>query len=132
MRKDSPRVYDYLGHMLEACERIARYTSDVTEAEFQGSELIQDGVIRNIEILGEAARNIARHAPDFAAQHPEVPWEPVYLMRNRLSHGYFSVDLGVVWRTVQRDLPALKVEIARLRDEVGGTAEGRGSKATDE
>ena len=70
--------------------------------------MVQDAVIRNIEIIGEAARNIERHDPEFAQKHAEIPWEDIYLMRNRVSHGYFSVDLAVVWKTVQRDIPELR------------------------
>jgi uncharacterized protein with HEPN domain len=114
MSKDSLRVPDYLGHMLQAIQRITRYTEDTDEVAFLENELVQDAVMRNIEIIGEAARNILRHHPDFAAQHPEVPWEDVYFMRNRVSHGYFSVDLEIVWKAVQRDIPELEQQIAKL------------------
>ncbi len=57
-------------------------------------QLIQDGVIRNIEILGETVNNIKKSAPDFADKHPEIPWVAIYAMRNRISHAYFQVDLG--------------------------------------
>ena len=80
----------------------------MTEAEFTTNDMAQDAVIRNIEIIGEAARNIARHHRDFAGAHSGIPWESVYLMRNRVAHGYFSVDLEIVWRTLQRDLPELE------------------------
>lgn len=105
---------DYLHHILQAIARIMRYTSQMGEADFLENELVQDGVIRNIEIMGEAARNLLRRCPQFAERHPEVPWEDVYLMRNRLAHGYFSVDLQIVWRTVQRDLPLLARQIEKI------------------
>lgn len=114
MRTDAPRVSDYLGHILQAIRRINRYTEDMTEVAFLGDELVQDAVIRNIEIIGEAARNIERHHRDFAMQHPDVPWEDVYLMRNRVTHGYFSVDLEIVWKTIQNDLPVLEQQILAL------------------
>lgn len=115
MTKDSLRVSDYLSHILQAIERIHRYTESMSEAEFLESELVQDGVVRNIEIIGEAANSVARHHPDFAAQHSEIPWEDIYLMRNRVSHGYFSVDLEIVWKTVRRDIPDLKAQIIRIQ-----------------
>jgi uncharacterized protein with HEPN domain len=87
----------------------------MTEATFLADELVQDAVIRNLEIVGEAVRNIHRDHPSFAAAHPEVPWEEMYLMRNRVAHGYFSVDLGVVWRTLQRDLPELQQQISETK-----------------
>jgi len=80
-------VLSYLGHMFQAIQRIKRYTGDMTEASFLENELVQDAVIRNIEIIGEAARNIERYHPEFAAQHPDVPWEDMRLMRNRILLG---------------------------------------------
>lgn len=72
---------------------------------------------RNLEIIGEAARNVERVSPEFAAAHADVPWEDMYLMRNRVSHGYFSVDAGVIWQTIVRDLPVLKQQIAAIREQ---------------
>jgi len=101
------RVPDYVEHMLVAIERIDRHTTGVTEATFMASELIQDAVIRNLEVLGEAANNIQRVDAVFAAKHSEIPWQVMYAMRNRLSHGYDKVDLEMVWKTIQSDLPGL-------------------------
>ena len=99
--------------MLQAFARISRYVHGGA-AEFLRDDKTQDAVIRNIEIIGEAAKNIERVDPAFVAQHPEVPWPIIYAMRNRLSHGYFEVDLEVVWQTVDRDLPVLEVQIRAL------------------
>lgn len=109
------RLRDYLDHIIEAAARIRRFTDDMSELAFLENELVQDGVIRNIEVIGEAARNVQRRFPQFAATHPEVPWEDVYGMRNRLSHGYFAVDLELVWKTVERDIPELAAQILQLK-----------------
>ena len=101
------RVTDYLHHILTAIERIERHTTDVDELGFLNSELIQDAVIRNIEIIGEAANHILRVDATFAASHPEIPWQVMYAMRNRLSHGYDKVDFEIVWKTICNDLPQL-------------------------
>ncbi len=69
--------------------------------------MTQDAVIRNLEVIGEASRNIERHFPEFAKTHPELPLASAYEMRNALAHGYFSVDLGIVWKTIENDLPNL-------------------------
>lgn len=114
MTRDPLRVTDYLDHILDAIRRIEEYTAEVDEVGFLGNTMIQDAVLRNIEIIGEAARNIERAAPDYAAQHPEVPWTVIYTMRNRIAHGYFKVDLEIVWNTVKRDLPDLIETIATL------------------
>jgi uncharacterized protein with HEPN domain len=74
---------------------------------FRSSRLVQDAVIRNLEIIGEASRNIETKHPDFAAAHPELPLAVAYQMRNAVAHGYFKVDLQVVWKTLHNDLPDL-------------------------
>ena len=114
MSHDPLRVADYLGHILEAIARIGRYTEDLVETDFLDNEMIQDAVLRNIEIIGEAARNIERTAPDFAVKHSEVPWAVIYTMRNRILHGYFKVDIEIVWKTIQNDLPELAMQIDGL------------------
>ena len=121
MSKGSLRILDYLAHILQAIQRIHHYTEQMCEAGFLENPMAQDAVIRNIEIIGEAARNLQRHYPAFAAQHAEVPWEDIYLMRNRVAHGYFSVDLEIVWKTLQTDLPKLEVQIRALRDGMGSS-----------
>ena len=107
----SLRVPDYLGHILQAIERIDRYTSEMDEVDFLHNELVQDAVIRNIEIAGEASNNILRVAAEFAAKHDEIPWQVMYTMRNRVSHGYERVDLEIVWKTIQGDLPTLHAQV---------------------
>lgn len=114
MNKSLFRLPDYLDHILQAIGRIYRYTEAMSEEEFLASELVQDAVVRNIEIIGEAARNVFRHHPEFATRHPEVPWSDVYLMRNQVSHGYFSVDLEIVWKTLKRDIPQLERRILEM------------------
>ena len=116
-KADKLRVPDYLGHMLEAIQRITGYTEDMTEAAFLTDSKTQDAVIRNIEIVGEAARNVERVHSGYAAQHSEVPWSDIYLMRNRVAHGYFSVDLELVWKTIQNDLPLLEEQVRTLLKE---------------
>ena len=101
------RVPDYLGHILEAIERIEEYVSDMDEMAFLASKLVQDAVIRNIEIIGEASNNIQRVDPEFASQHDNIPWQVMYAMRNRVSHGYDKVDFEMVWKTICTDLPDL-------------------------
>jgi uncharacterized protein with HEPN domain len=114
MSRGPPRLLDYLNHILQAIERIQRYTDDLTDGAFLQNDLIQDAVIRNFEVIGEASRNIERHYPDFAAAHPEVPLGFAYEMRNALAHGYFKVDLEIVWKTIQHDLPGLQQQVEAL------------------
>ncbi len=75
--------------------------------------MVQDAVIRNFEIIGEASRNIERVDPQFLVSHPELPLSFAHDMRNVLAHGYFKVDLAVVWKTIERDLPYLEEQVTR-------------------
>lgn len=113
MREES-RLLDYLEHILQAVERIQDYTEDLDEVTFLKEEMAQDAVIRNLEVIGEASRNIERHFPEFVKTHPELPLASAYEMRNALAHGYFSVDLGIVWKTIENDLPNLHGQAQNL------------------
>jgi uncharacterized protein with HEPN domain len=108
------RLQDYLGHILDALDRIQSYVAGIDKAGFLASQLTQDAVIRNIEIIGETGRNISQRFPEFNVAHPQLRLAAAYKMRNALSHGYFSVDLEIVWATVQNDLPTLQSDDVRL------------------
>jgi len=114
MSGDARRVSAYLGHIQQAIERIHRYIEDMDEVSFFKDEMTQDAVIRNLEIVGEACRNLERSDPDFAKAHPELPLAFAYEMRNALAHGYFKVDLAIVWRTIESDLPDLYERIGAI------------------
>jgi uncharacterized protein with HEPN domain len=114
MNGDESRVGDYLGHILEAINRIGSYTDGMTEADFLVSGITQDAVIRNFEVIGEASRNIEKNCPQFAAAHPELPLLIAYEMRNALAHGYFKVDLAIVWKTLRTDLPVLHRQVEAI------------------
>ncbi len=81
--------------MIKACDKIARYI-DTGEAAFMDDELIQDGVIRNLEIIGEAAQQLSAETK---AKAPDQPWRQIAGMRDKLIHHYFGVKLGLVWET---------------------------------
>lgn len=87
-KSDAQRIPDYLNHILEAIHRIDTYTTDMTEASFLDNSLTQDAVIRNFVVIGEASRNIERYHQTFTALHSDIPWNDLYTMRNRISHGY--------------------------------------------
>jgi uncharacterized protein with HEPN domain len=114
MSQDEARLADYLEHIVTAIERISTYVEDLTEPAFLANELVQDAVIRNFEVIGEASRNIERRYPEFVVAHPDLPLIAAYEMRNALSHGYFKVDLEIVWKTIHADLPALRGRVAEI------------------
>jgi len=113
-RRDELALRDYLEHIHQAIDRINRYVQDTDHAGFLANDEKQDPVIRNLEVIGEAAGKIQRHFPDFAAKHPDFPLKAAYGTRNALTHGYFKVDLDVVWKTIERDLPALQVQVFNI------------------
>jgi len=86
----------------------------LTEDDFLQSPLVQDAVIRNLEVVGEACRNVLRHHAEFAAAHDEIPWRSPYEMRNALTHGYFEIDLVWTWTTIQDDLLTFATQILAL------------------
>jgi len=113
--RNQRRLDDYLAHILEAIERIERYTEDMAQGMFLENQLVQDAVIRNFEIIGEASNNIDKHFHEFAAEHPELPLAFAYQMRNAVAHGYFQVDFEIVWNTIRSDLPSLHAQVTKLR-----------------
>ena len=104
----------FLTHIVEAIDRIYLYVEGLDEDAFQRSSMVQDAVIRNFGIIGEACNNVRKVDPTLVAGHPEVPWTDAIANRNILSHGYFTIDHAVVWTTLKRDLPALRAAVAAL------------------
>lgn len=108
---ESERDSGYLEHIQKSIARIQRYTADKSFADFEAEELLQDGVIRNLEILGEA---VTKLSPSLKARYLEVPWTDISGMRNRLIHGYMSVNLAIVWATVTRVVPELSEKVNQI------------------
>jgi uncharacterized protein with HEPN domain len=105
------RTREYLGHMFDAVGQIQQYLRGKSTEDFHSDRLLQDGVVRNFEILGEASKNLLGAVPDAAAKFPGIPFAAIYGMRNQLSHGYFAIDLDVVWKVIERDIPDLRKEL---------------------
>jgi len=91
-------------HILDAIEKILRYTADLDEASFAHSPMVVDAVIRNFQVVGEAARHVPE---DVQARFPEIPWSLMMRTRHVIVHGYDVVRLDIIWRTIQVDLPPL-------------------------
>ena len=120
MSRRGARLLDYLQHILQAIDRINAYVANVQQSTFLNDPLLQDAVIRNLEILGEASRNILRDHPGFAGENERLPLKSAYEMRNVLAHGYFEVDMEIVWRTIVNDLPTLASQVRKLLESPSG------------
>jgi uncharacterized protein with HEPN domain len=95
----------YIDHILQAITKIRKYTENLTREEFENDELIQDAVIRNIEIIREATKNLSK---EFRKIHPNVPWRAMSGMRDKLIHDYVGIDFDVVWENIKEDMPILE------------------------
>ena len=101
----------YLRHILDAIERIEEYILEVREEEFRQRNLIQDGVIRQIKIIGGATKHLS---DDIRENHRYIPWQDIAVMCDRLIHNYFGVELEEVWLTAKNDIPILKPQIEHI------------------
>lgn len=108
MSKD---VKVFIEHILESILLIETYTAEISKEEFLKSRQIQDAVMRRLEIIGEATKNIPE---DFRKEHPDIPWREIAGMRDILIHEYFGVDLELTWTTVKENLPNLKQKLSRI------------------
>ena len=107
MKKD-PRVY--LAHILESAQKIERYT-EAGEGEFHNNTMLQDAVIRNFEIIGEAAKRVPE---EYRRGHSQIPWRLMAAFRDVLIHAYEGIDLQRVWQIVRHDLPVVKKAVEKL------------------
>jgi uncharacterized protein with HEPN domain len=108
-------VADYLDHMLEAASLACSYTEGIGKEEFLTDKRTQQAVIMNLVIIGEAATKLLKDHADFLELYPEVRWRSMKGMRNRIAHGYFEINLDVVWETLQSALPELISRLPAIR-----------------
>lgn len=102
----------YLKHILEAINNIEEFVKDIGDlSDFIKDKKTKDAVLRNFEVIGEAAKNLDE---EFINNNTSVEWDKVIGMRNFIIHEYFGVDLEIVWETIKKDLPLFKQEIEKL------------------
>jgi hypothetical protein len=105
----------YLLHILDCVGKIDRYLQNYSFEKFANDDLVIDAVVRNVEIIGEVSSNLTR---DFRSKHTQIPWRKIIDTRNRIVHGYATVDLEIIWNITQTELENLKIEIEKILDEL--------------
>ena len=103
---------EFLSDIREAIRRISAYVAGFDYESFAKDTKTQDAVIRNLEILGEAAKNLSE---DFRATHADVPWKSMAGARDRLIHHYFGVNLDIVWQIISTELPKVTEQLSRIK-----------------
>jgi uncharacterized protein with HEPN domain len=101
----------YVEHILDCIRKIKEFSEGLSFREFSSNELVQDAIIRNIEIIGEASKKISS---DTKQIYFEIPWKEISGMRDKLIHDYLGVDVEVVWRTIKEDIPILESQIREI------------------
>jgi uncharacterized protein with HEPN domain len=109
--------------MSEAIRRVTEYTDGKSEQEFLADQLLQDAVMRNFGVLGEAANNCLKVSPGIATTYPELPFAKIYGLRNQLTHGYWIVDLEILWSVIEKDVPMLQQQIADVLKSLDGPSD---------
>lgn len=109
------RDKERLRHILEAIDRVVRYTKGKSQEDLLNDDMIYYAVVKNIEIMGEAANMLT---DSFVSTHPQTPWKMVKGMRNYIVHEYFQIDDTVVWDVVKNDLPKLRTQVLSYLSEL--------------
>lgn len=108
MKKD-PKIL--ITHILKSVESVEKYSKGLNKEYFMDNEEKQDAIIRKLEVIGEAVTNLEAK---FKEEYPNIPWQDISDMRNRLIHEYFAVDLELVWEVLQKDIPTLKENLLKV------------------
>ena len=111
MKKDRA----YLQHVREAAEHIGKFIQAMAKDEFLKDVLVQSAVIRQLEVIGEAVKNLSGV---LKREYQEIPWSDIAGLRDKLIHGYFGVDLELVWKISTKDIPELKDQISKILVEI--------------
>lgn len=101
----------YIEYILDCIRKIREYSTGLTFTEFKVNELVQDAIIRNIEIIGEASKHVSLGTKQ---TYNNIPWKEISGMRDKLIHDYIGVDVKVIWKTVKEDIPLLEKLISEI------------------
>ena len=112
--KKSPSPY--INHIVEATTQISEYLGGLNETDFRKNRLVQDAIVRQLEIIGEACSNLEEN---FKNSHPKIPWAQIIAMRNKLTHEYWDIDISIIWQAATKEAPELKIQLLELLSQVG-------------
>jgi uncharacterized protein with HEPN domain len=101
----------YIEHILECIRKIKKYSSRLTFTKFKVNELLQDAIIRNIEIIGEASKKVSLNTKQ---TYSKIPWKEISGLRDKLVHDYIGIDVKVIWKTIKEDIPTLEKLIGEI------------------
>ena len=110
----------FVNDILQSCQKARRYTTGMTQQEFLADDMTSDAVLRNLEIIGEAAKHVPA---DVRQAIPQIDWTKVGGMRNWLAHAYFGLDVDIVWDVIENKLPELEQAVQAYVDELPGEQE---------
>jgi uncharacterized protein with HEPN domain len=117
MSDNAPPVREwlfYISDMIDFAEKVLTYTEDMNQFSFTASGISYDAVLRNLELIGEAAT----HIPETVRQsHPDIPWRRVIATRNRLIHAYLGIDNDIIWSIISDDIPPLLTALKQIKQE---------------
>jgi len=115
MRERNQKLF--LNDIIESIEHINQFVKDLTYESFHTDEKTKSAVLRKIEVMGEAVKNLS---PGIIAQNKNIPWSLITKMRDKVIHGYFGVDYRMVWETIHKDYPELLKKIKLLYNSIKG------------
>jgi uncharacterized protein with HEPN domain len=111
------RLPNYIDPIHQAASDACSFVEGMDKTRFLGDKRTQSAVVMSLVIMGEASKKVMDRHAEFAQQHAEIPWRSMRGMRNRIAHGYFEIDLELVWDTVQTALPALLAQLKVTRED---------------
>ncbi|MFC1682100.1 DUF86 domain-containing protein [Nanoarchaeota archaeon] len=101
----------FIKHILESINAIEEFSKDIDKKELKSNRLKQSAIVREIEIIGEATKNISDSLKD---KYPEIPWREISGTRDKIIHNYFGVDLNIIWDIIKLNLPVLKKQLSNI------------------
>ena len=116
MKKEDRNYLMYLEDIVRSMSRIAEYIEGYTFDQFKKDYKTVDAVIRNFEIIGEAAKNTST---EIKTKYPDVPWDEMYLLRNKVTHEYFGIDYEIIWDVITNHLPNNKNQVQEIIEQMG-------------